>query len=128
MINKANLDVTDDKLIFDGIIEYHRFKQRRKIKLYKKLTKFEIEDSIFSAKTLTANNNFYLAPGLTIKANKICSVKHNKNIKVKSEQHNILSGYYYYSPAYGIKIEASKFVIRKKLTNKELKFKIIFEK
>lgn len=110
-IKDADLKVTDDKIIFQGEIQYLDFIHKRMITLDKKSGGWQITDNIFSTKLLNPKLVFHLSPEVTFGDNYIFLKKTKKRIaSIKIKDHKLENDEYDYSPEYGVKIKETSLI------------------
>jgi hypothetical protein len=106
-IRHAVLTEDDDRIVFQGEINYKDFTHRRMITLNKKKSDWEITDSFSCPKETNAKVLFHLSPDIGTDG-KILFTKNKRNriASIELEGHDLDKGHYDYSPEYGTRLKA----------------------
>ncbi len=104
----AELIELEDKIMFQGEIEYADIRHKRVISLNKKSANWQIKDSFSCANPVNAKLMFHLSPELTVNGNNILGKGNGKKIaSIEVDGYELIKYNYDYSPEYGVKVEAT---------------------
>jgi hypothetical protein len=111
-IVKAELNETENKIVFQGIIQYAGISHERIITIDKDSSKWKITDSFSSSNHIDARMLFHLSPHLTSEGNNILKKETREKIAtLEVESYSLKKSKYEYSPEYGVKIKGECLVV-----------------
>jgi hypothetical protein len=119
-ILNAEITEEEDKIVFQGEIQYADIIHKRRITLHKWSGNWQITDIMYSSIPLRAKLIYHLSPKITFIDNSICAKETDKILaSIEVEGYEFEKNDYDYSPGYGIKIKAESLTADIFVKNKQ---------